>query len=270
MIECSNLNELEDFSGVELPQPFGNTAVVGRVSFPRYETPDAKYNKFGGQVDIPKGSGQAKLLFATVEAVARKKWGGEADEKLGKMAFAIANGFGGMDGSKVSIYDGDLVNQEYSAGCWQVKSSANEDQRPSVTYRGDDGVRYVATEPKHYPGNNDGVTVALEIWCQKDKDRVNLKVIGVVREVVGAGRPAPTPAQIAAKADSVLDQIPAPGQIPGVIPKELPSGQQNAQVPAQVPAQAAPERPAVYEPETRETAPPEGTQRASGPSLMDI
>lgn len=288
-VQATQLAELEPFDANTLdawPEARdGNIAISGKATFPNLLVPDGPPGtppKYRIAISIPKGSDQARLLFAACDHVGKKVWKTEAPQKLANAAFALANGFGGMDGSKVSIYDGDLEEGDWNAGMWVVKAAKNPNDGQPLLYD-----RVGATDGKaallgletpgaadRVAGHNDGVTIILNVWAQKARDRVNLKLLGVIREVIGSASSGPSPEQIAATVERQVVRLPAPASIAGVVPAQAgsqpqPAALQAPRIAAPAATPAPPAAPRVAQPRAAETAVPQGNIFRQPPPVDD-
>jgi hypothetical protein len=234
-----HFGQLEAIEGIQLTpkQMAGDVAVIGKAGFVNLLTPGGAPGiapKYGAQVLIPKGSDDARILFAVFQHVSDKCWG-VGHQKGETIVSQLANGLSGMN-SNISVDCGDLISPEFNGGCWLVK--ANNPDQPILL----DEAGQFTQEPSK---KGDGVRLIFNAWGQKTRERINLKCLAVQTVVRGVDKGGPTPEQIAETVSEYVAE-PLPALVAGVVPRQgaLPQGAAQApqslhqRVPAQAPAPA--------------------------------
>lgn len=200
-------------------------AVGGAAGFPQ---------KFSSTLQIAKGSDDANRLIEAIQAVALATWKGEAEQKLSGIWEELQRGVEPKN-SNMSMTDGDLINPNYNAGMWVLKASRRENQGPPQVYDRDGNGVFAEADPGA-PSKGWGVSVLINVWCQKNQDRINFTVQAVRGQVEGVASIGPSPEAVASENASFLQATNGVVQIPGVVaaPAQL-----AAPAAARMPAPAA-------------------------------
>lgn len=192
--------------------------------------------KFSSTLLVQKGGPFEATLFQTMADVAMNVWGSLADERLTAIHGDILGGVE-PNHSRCNVLDGDQYQPDYNAGFWVVKATRRLDKGPPFVF-GIDGEPVHDVRDKRCPQPGWGVMALINIWAQKQRDRLNFTLVSVraVQQGIKAG--GPPPAQIEASIQDFL-AAPVPQQIPGVLAPQAQLGAgQPAQAP-QMPARAA-------------------------------
>lgn len=131
------------------------------------------------------------ILFAVCDNIGKKTWKADADSKLESIWACID---GGLTPSKsdINIQDGDIHRPEYNAGNWLVVASRRLDEGPPTLFDKSGNPIYdedgdLIGDESQVVQNGDFCNVLINVWAQKDRERLNFTVEGVRLVKKGAG-----------------------------------------------------------------------------------
>lgn len=128
-----------------------------RLAFPDLFVPTAfqegQTKKYGATFLIEKNSADIKAIEEAIEAVAKEKWGKDAEKVLKSLK---------GDSQKFCFVDGDSKDLDGYAGCMAL--SAKTERRPAVVDR--DATPLTEADGKPYPGCY--VVAKIDIWAQQN------------------------------------------------------------------------------------------------------